>query len=86
MWIYLLLLIGIPAIIGAAYLGLVAYGAKHDTEDAPRQDMFVCDKHGLFPKKYAMQLTGVTEEPILQCPMCMEDKFKQAKEHGHIKR
>jgi hypothetical protein len=71
----------ITCILAVVYIAAVAYEAKHSTDNAPRQDMFTCEKHGLFPKKYAMQLTGITEEPILQCPFCFETRMKEARKN-----
>lgn len=61
------------------YIAAVAWDAKHDTKAAPREDMFTCDKHGVFAKRYVTRLTGVTEEPIDYCPFCLEDRFREAK-------
>jgi hypothetical protein len=69
-------------VIALIYLGCVAYDARHTTNQAPRDDMYTCDRHGVFSKKYALKLTGITEEPILQCPFCMEDRFKEAKQRA----
>ena len=68
-------------IVGVAYFVVVAYDAKHSTQASPREDMFTCDKHGVFAQKYALRLTGITEEPIAYCPMCAEDRFKEAKKN-----
>lgn len=67
------------ALLIIGYLVLVAYDARHATDTAPRTDMYTCDRHGLFPRKYALKLTGITEEPIEQCPMCLQLKFQEAK-------
>ena len=61
------------------YLVAMAWDAKHDIKSAPKADMYLCDKHGAFPASYAFNLTGMTDEPIKQCPMCMEDRFKSAR-------
>jgi hypothetical protein len=63
----------------AVYLGLIMYDAKHDVENAPRTDMYLCDRHGAFPKKHLMHLSGITDTPIEQCPFCFEDRMKAAK-------
>jgi hypothetical protein len=62
-------------IVAMAYMG---------TAKAPRIPMYSCDKHGTFPEKYAVELDsiGITEAPIKLCPMCFEDRFREAKKHS----
>lgn len=74
-WIVLICLL----LVVVLYLLLVHVEAKHIVESAPREDMFDCPRHGLFHKKYALKLSGMTEEPIDYCPFCYEDRMKEAK-------
>jgi hypothetical protein len=77
MWI-LLVIVGFVGL----YLVIVAHDAKRATENAPREAMCTCDKHGIYPRKYTRKLMGMTAEPIEMCPFCLEEKFKEAK---HVK-
>jgi hypothetical protein len=53
--------------------------ARTEIADSPRTEMITCDKHGLIPKRYTMHLEGVTEQPIEVCPLCFEDRIKEAR-------
>jgi hypothetical protein len=78
-------------VIGVAllYSGLLYWDVKNTVANAPREEMFVCDKHGVFPRKYALNLGDnfevqhtdgrVTQEPLLYCTLCYEDRMKEAK-------
>jgi hypothetical protein len=70
---------GVLLALTVAYILLTMWSAKHDIETAPRADMVLCEKHGAFPAKYQFHLTGMTKEPLLICPMCLEDRFKSAR-------
>ncbi len=68
------------------YIALLALDAKVKTETAPRVPMFSCDKHGTMPAKYAVSFDGmgVLEEPQQVCPMCLEDRFKEARKNAGL--
>lgn len=67
---------------------LVLYGiylyldASTDVKNAPRDDMYVCDRHGPFPRKYVMKLDAGLQDPVDYCPFCFEDKMKEARRGG----
>jgi len=58
------------------------------TNHAPREEMFTCQKHGLFPAKYSLRLNtlGIThDDSMTMCPMCMEDRFREARKNAGLK-
>lgn len=68
-------------VIALVYLAWVVLWAWRDSKDAPKSDMFTCDKHGLVPVKYVMSLPiDDGGPPHLQCPFCFEDAIKRADE------
>ena len=84
--IFLLLILFIALLIG--YIGIVAANAKVKTERAPRVPMFTCDRHGTIPAKYAIPFDGMgaLETPVLSCPMCYEDRMKEAMKTAGVKK
>lgn len=62
------------------YLLLLRWDAKREVSVMGRTEMFVCDVHGALPRKYALNLTGMTQEPLPYCPLCFEDRIRQAGE------
>jgi hypothetical protein len=73
------LLITLLIMVVLVWLGFIVYDAKAHTTSAPRTEMFICQKHGTVPHKYLLKLDGLSEIPIDYCPMCMEDRFREAR-------
>lgn len=81
--------LAVSFVIAGTYLVFVMWAAKHTISAAPREKMFLCDKHGAFLAKHALtiiddaivQYTDGTEkrEPLLYCPFCYEDRIAEAK-------
>lgn len=76
-WIWLILIFS-----GALALMIFVpplLGGYLEAHNAPRVDMFECEKHGLFPVKYVMRIDMQDGgKPVEQCPFCYEDAFKKA--------
>ena len=81
--------IALPVVL-ALWLSLLAVEAHIIVKGAKKEDAFVCDKHGLIPKKAAFRVVEENLEyttpegqsrygPILYCPLCFEERIKQAK-------
>jgi hypothetical protein len=52
-----------------------------ETRETPKTAMFTCDKHGVFPVKYLMEMPlDDGGKPITVCPFCYEEQFKKADE------
>jgi len=73
--------IAVIVAVAALYVAAVLWDVKHDVHNAPRTDMFLCNKHGAVPIKYAVHLdmAGITEKPIPYCPFCFNEKMKKAR-------
>lgn len=80
MWRDVLGLVVLIAALGLLVIAPIVEGYL-DTRNAPRADMFECEKHGLFDAKYIM-LIDLQDggKPVQQCPFCYEDAFKKADE------
>lgn len=76
---HFVVLIVLLVLFVAGYLGFCSYVAKASVSTAPRDDMFLCEKHGPIAKRHLFQLSGYTEKPISMCPICYDDKMKAAK-------
>ena len=64
---------------GISYLAWVTFRAWWEAKEAPRVDMFTCDKHGAIPSKDVIQVPmDDGGKPYLQCPFCFEDAMKLA--------
>ena len=71
------------------YLLLVLWAAKRDVAASPRKPMFLCDIHGALPEDSTftvfddleVQMTDGTtrRQPLRVCPICFENKIKEAK-------
>ncbi len=74
---------------------VIAYGvllfcqAKSHIGTAPKQEMFLCAKHGALPAKacidintnemeYQLETGETTTRSVLYCPICYEDQIKDA--------
>lgn len=89
-WVFLLPTI-IVGVAGLLYLGVTVWNAKHDTANAPRDDMYLCSVHGPMPKSATLTLFNEYEfeqefddgrtirGPIRQCPICFETRMKEAR-------
>jgi hypothetical protein len=77
-------------LVGGVLLGMVGLyllwvwlEARSEVRNAPRKDMFTCDKHGIFPAKYALKTEllplGEATENYKVCPMCLEDAERTAR-------
>jgi len=65
----------------AAYVVCVVIRSWWETRETPKTDMFTCDKHGVFPVKYLIEMPiDDGGKPIMQCPFCYEEAFKKADE------
>lgn len=75
------LIIGLAILlIAAIYFAIVRWDVLNDVKNAPRTEMFLCNKHGAFPAKYAIEApVPSTEKPVKICPMCMEDSENKAR-------
>jgi hypothetical protein len=63
------------------YVLFVAIRSWWETRETPKTDMFTCDKHGVFPVKYLIEMPiDDGGKPIMQCPFCYEEAFKKADE------
>jgi hypothetical protein len=73
----------------AFYLVYVWLEARQMIRDTPRTPMFTCDKHGVFPAKWALKTDllpiGEEKEGYKVCPMCLEDAEKLAKQRMGLK-
>lgn len=78
-WLAVSILLGIVGL----YLLWVWLEARNEVRTAPRRDMFTCDKHGIFPAKYALKTEllplGEEKDNYKVCPMCLEDAERTAK-------
>ena len=74
------ILLGLFTLAGL-YFGFLIYAAKNDVNTAPRTAMLICEKHGPFPAKAAIEFNfgGMLETPVAYCPICYHEKFKEAK-------
>jgi hypothetical protein len=72
------------------YLLLCAWDARHTVSMQPRQEMFLCEKHGPLPIGATLVLFEgtmevvkpdgrVVKEPIRACPICFNQKIQAAK-------
>jgi hypothetical protein len=77
--ILLLLLLAILYIIGVIWV------AKKHVATAPRADLFICDKHGAIMDKHVLRMEVGTEQPILYCPLCFNDRMTEAKQKAGVK-
>jgi len=68
--------IGIPIILIWAW-----FSAKKTVKKAPREPMFTCDIHGMFPERCALDLEveGSQSNTVKMCPFCVRDRIKKAK-------
>lgn len=67
-------------LVAGLYLSYVIMVAKDKVSSAPREDMYMCDKHGPIAKKHILKLEGYTEVPIEYCPICWQEKYNAAKQ------
>ena len=67
------------AFAGMLYVGWMALRAWWEAKQAPKVDMFTCDKHGPIFAKDVMQIPmDDGGPPYKQCPFCFEDTYKIA--------
>lgn len=82
----------LAVVLVVAYAWVLARMARTEVSRAPKKEMFLCDVHGPLPIEHTLQLfEGLMElgtdqvngQPVRKavraCPICMEDKLKQAK-------
>lgn len=84
-----ILTVGLVLLVCVVYLLFVWLLARDEVRHTPRTDMFVCDKHGAFPAKYALQgeavlFTGGEETKV--CPFCLKDAERIARERYGVKK
>lgn len=79
-------ILGALILCGLGYFSLLLWDVKTEVAGAPRAAMFVCEKHGVFPEKYALEIpTPTTEQPVKVCPFCFEEAEKKARERLGVK-
>lgn len=54
------------------YIAYVYLRAKLEVKAAPREDMFMCDKHGAFRKRHLIKFLDME-----YCPLCFDEKMQQ---------
>lgn len=66
------------------YLCYVYLDARQSVRNTPRTPMFTCDRHGIFPAKWALKTDllpiGEEKDGYKVCPMCLEDAERLAKQ------
>ena len=75
--------------VALLYLVGVFVRARSSVAAAPRKPMFICDTHGALPESALLTLFDGDMEyesdgksvrgPIRSCPICFENKVKEAK-------
>ena len=82
---YILQVVAYSTAIGVlAFLYFIAkawFAAKAEIKQVPREPMLVCEIHGMFPAKSALEQTipGVTSGKVELCPFCMHDRVSKKK-------
>lgn len=53
------------------YIGYLILGAFLSVKTAPREEMFICDKHGPLRKQHVISFAGIES-----CPICFHERMK----------
>jgi hypothetical protein len=80
---WLIWLGGIGLFLLGCYIAGVVVSAKTETKEAPRTQMFTCDRHGAVPASCLIHLDVGLENSVDYCPFCFNDKMKAAKNASH---
>jgi hypothetical protein len=62
------------------YLFVVILEARDKVRNAPRANAFMCDVHGFIHEKLVLKLDMGQDKPVLQCPICFDQKYRKAEE------
>jgi hypothetical protein len=67
---FLWLMLAPPLLVGL-YIGYIYLEAWVITRAQPREEGFMCDKHGLMQKRYTISFAGVA-----YCAICFHEKLE----------
>lgn len=76
--IYILIVIAVLVVLGLGYLGYMYFASYARMRMAPREEMFLCDKHGPIRKKHIIRFQIAADEFIEYCPRCYHARMSAA--------
>jgi hypothetical protein len=63
-----------------AFLYKAYCDAKDEVENLPKVPMLMCDTHGAYPEKAALNMeVPTTDELVKMCPFCVHERIRKHK-------